>query len=152
MPQTEVNKTPATPAPAVAAAPAPKFVITGDTLEALAVDFARAAIASGRVTVQDSKAKEPKKYGIWTLDDGTSTNPFNKQLTLSPEQAIALETSAGVPQLLSMEVVMRQLVPKAQLPMAIAARGASKAATIERLKAQIDQSKLIVAAHEKQIR
>jgi hypothetical protein len=114
----------------------PKFTITGETLDELAVSFAQAIMLSGKIAVKDNKTGT-SKYGAWKLDDGTSTNPYSQGLTLNAEQALELESSAGVPQILSVDVVLRQLVPKTQIATAMAARTASKAVRLADLKAQI---------------
>lgn len=117
-PQGTPQAAPATPTPA------PKYTLTGDTLEELSVAFGEVLAKSGQLIVKDNKSGNGSKYGTWALDDGMSDNPFSKGLGLTPEQARRMPTAAGVPAIMSVEVFLRQLSPAS----AIAAKAAERAA------------------------
>ena len=115
---------------------APKYQITGDTIEEMAIAFAELTVKTGRVEVRDNKSGKAK-YGVWALNDGMGNGPFDQGLHLSVEQAKTLNTGAGAPAVLSVDVVLRQLTPLAAIPAKIAASRAATSTRIEALKAQL---------------
>lgn len=119
-----------------AAKSSPKFVITGNTLEECAIALAEAIVKTGVVTVKDTKSGK-SKYGVWSLTDGLSTNPFDSGMELEDSQARRLATDAGAPLKLSVDVVLRQLTPVAQVAQATAGRKAATVSRIAKLQAQI---------------
>jgi hypothetical protein len=116
----------------------PKYTITGNTMEELAMGLAEALTKSGvSIEVKENNSKVGKKYAIWKLDDGTSTNPYSQGRTLTQDEAKRFATGAGCPLVLSVDVVLRQLTPISEIPVALANTQAKKAATITRLQEQL---------------
>lgn len=115
-----------TPQPA-AASTEPKFVLSGNTIDELAIALAEVVLKSGGFIVKDNKSGNGNKYAAWKLDDGLATGPFSAGLGLTPEQAKRLPTQSGVPAILSMDIVMRQLTPLSQVALKATERAAATA-------------------------
>lgn len=108
----------------------PKFSITGNTIEEMAVSFAELVLRTGSVEVVK---KEKSTFGAWRLDDGTSEG-FYKSLTLDADQSKSLNTPAGAPLSLAIDVRFLQLTPMAEVEKTKQQR---KAATIQRLTTRL---------------
>jgi hypothetical protein len=116
----------------------PKFTISGNSIEEIAVDFALLVLKTEKTVEVVKYGKDGKalknSFGAWKLDDGTSDG-FYKSLTLSPEQSAVLNTAAGAPLNLGIDVRYLSLTPLAEVEKTSKAR---KAATIQRLTAKLD--------------
>ena len=108
----------------------PKFSITGNSIEEMAVSFAELVLRTGSVEVVK---KEKSTFGAWRLDDGTSEG-FYKSLTLDADQSKLLNTPAGAPLSLAIDVRFLQLTPMAEVEKTKQQR---KAATIQRLTSRL---------------
>ena len=126
----------ATAAPNATSPATPKYAITGNTLEEMALSFAELVIKTGSVEVKDTKSGN-SKYAIWALSDGVSTNPFDKGMNLGSDQALKLQTPMGAPLKLSVELVYRKLTPVAQLASLAKPASELRAASITSLKAKL---------------
>jgi len=118
--------TEATSAPS-AAPTARKFVLQADSVEDLSIEFARTMLEQGLFITKDNKSGNGNKYAIWGLDDGLAAGPYSQGLGLNEAQARRLPTKDGVPAILSVDIVMRQLTPISGVKAKLAERQAATA-------------------------
>lgn len=119
------------------AAPAPKgslFAITANSHRELMLKVAMEVLRTGQFVEVPKTDKDGKPTGeyymLWNLDDSGKVNPgYNDGISLSPDEARTLPTTKGFPIVFSGSLVLRQLVPAANLQSRIDSR---KAATVER--------------------
>jgi hypothetical protein len=104
----------------------PAFVLKGNTIDELAKQFAELVTKTQPIEVVDSK-KGGGQYGKWELGEGEGIVLANRELPLK----------AGIPLYLGMTVVFRKLTDPAQYDTQKAAVVVKRAATIDRLKAQL---------------
>jgi hypothetical protein len=130
-----------TPAPtATTSAPAPegpKYLLMGDSIEELSVQFASAILKTQGFTTKDNASANGSRYAIWKLDDGLSSNPFSTGWGLDEPSARLLNTKDGAPAVLSIDVVMRQLTPIHGIKAKLAERNAAVASREDKLEAQL---------------
>ena len=111
----------------------PKYEITGNTMDEMAIAFAELVQRTQRVEVV---TKDKSHFGAWRLDDGTSDS-FYKSLALTPEQAAGLAIKGEAPLKLSIDVRYLSLTPVADVEKV---QSASKAATIQRLSNRLAET------------
>lgn len=129
MTQTQSNATGQAPA-----AKGPLFAITANSHRELMLKVALEVLKTGEfVEIQKTdKDRKPtgEYYMLWNLDDSGKVNSgYNDGISLTAEEAKTLPTTKGFPIVFSGSIVLRQLVPAANLPARIVAR---QAATVER--------------------
>lgn len=108
--------------------PQPKYVISGNTLEDMALSFAELAFKLGPVEVV---TKDKTKFAVWKLDDGSSDSPIYKSVALDAETATRFKTSEGeAPLSVAVDVRFLSLTPVNSISTVLASK---KAATIQRL-------------------
>lgn len=119
---------------------APTFadVVAKMSNEELAIAMAEVVLKRGGFEVRDNKSGNGNKYAFWRLDDGLATGPYSAGLGLTPEQAKRLPTQAGVPAILSCELVMRQLAPVSAITAKVAERRAATANRESKLLAELN--------------
>jgi hypothetical protein len=115
-----------------------KFVLQADTEEDLCIEFAKTMLQQGRFITKENKSGNGSKYAIWSLDDGLSTNPYSQGLGLTEEQARRLPTKDGVPAILSVDLIMRQLTPIVGVKTKLAERQAATANRESRLLTELN--------------
>jgi|SRR5579859_4558030 len=111
---------------ATATAVRPKFVLSGNTIEEVAMEFAELVTKTQPIEVIAAK-KGDSSYGKWELGDGDGLTLQNKELAIK----------AGIPLYLGITVVLRKLCDPANYESQRAASVQKKAASIQRLEQQL---------------
>jgi hypothetical protein len=110
---------------------APKYVISGNTIEEISMSFAELVVMTQQLEVVKAKST----FAVWKLDDGTSESPIYKSASLEFEESKRLATQAGAPLSLAVDVRLLNLTPLHEVT---AVSASKKAATIQRLTKRID--------------
>jgi hypothetical protein len=110
----------------------PKYTISGDSLEEMALSFAELVCKAGTVEVVE---KDKTKFAVWKLDDGSSDSPIYKSFGLDDESAALFNRQYGAPLAVAVDVRYLLLTPLHAIGATIASK---KAATIQRITKRLD--------------